>query len=94
MSAGTEYAPKQRHRTRGAGQGMAQEIGSAAAVRRIPNFDELPVKEGAPPESSWGVFGDDDGIGCLNFLTPDGVVEAARLIQTVRGAGYRFSTQG
>jgi kynurenine formamidase len=51
-------------------------------ANQIPKFDELPVKQGAPPESSWGVFGDDDGIGCLNFLTSEGVVEAARLIQT------------
>jgi kynurenine formamidase len=51
-------------------------------MKQIPKFDDLPVKEGAPPESSWGVFGDDDGIGCLNFLTPAGVVDAARLVQT------------
>ena len=48
---------------------------------KIPNFDQLPVKKGAPPESSWGVFGDDDQMGCLNFLTPQGVVEAAGLVQ-------------
>jgi len=48
---------------------------------KIPSFDQLPVKKGAPPESSWGVFGDDDEFGCLNFLTPQGVVEAARLVQ-------------
>jgi|SRR5579872_34482 len=48
---------------------------------KIPSFDQLPVKKGAPPESSWGVFGDDDPFGCLNFLTPQGVVEAARLVQ-------------
>ena len=48
----------------------------------IPRFDQLPVKQGAPPESSWGVFGDDDQFGCLNFLTPQGVVDAARLVQT------------
>ena len=48
---------------------------------RIPSFDQLPVKEDAPPESSWGVFGDDDQVGCLNFLTPQGVVDAARLVQ-------------
>jgi kynurenine formamidase len=47
----------------------------------IPLFDALPVKDGAPAESSWGVFGDDDGIGCLNFLTPEGVVAAARLVR-------------
>jgi kynurenine formamidase len=49
---------------------------------KIPRFDQLPVKQGAPPESSWGVFGDDDQFGCLNFLTPQGVVDAARLVQT------------
>ncbi len=51
-------------------------------MNQIPKFDELPLGEGAPPESSWGVFGEDDGIGCLNFLTPAGVVDAARLVQT------------
>ena len=50
----------------------------------IPRFAELPVKADAPPESSWGVFGDDDQIGCLNFLTTDGVIEAARLVRTGR----------
>src|SRR5579863_4104510 len=49
---------------------------------KLPSFDQLPIKKGAPPESSWGVFGDDDQFGCLNFLTPAGVVEAARLVQT------------
>jgi kynurenine formamidase len=48
---------------------------------KIPSFDQLPVKQGAPPESSWGVFGDDDQLGCLNFLTPQGVIDAARLVQ-------------
>jgi len=51
-------------------------------LNQIPPFDELPVTKGAPAESSWGVFGDDDALGCLNFLTPAGVVEAARLVQT------------
>jgi kynurenine formamidase len=51
-------------------------------MNQIPHFDELPATPGAPPESTWGVFGSDDGIGCLNFLTPAGVVEAARLVQT------------
>jgi kynurenine formamidase len=48
---------------------------------KIPSFDQLPVKKDAPPESSWGVFGDDDQLGCLNFLTPQGVVDAAHLVQ-------------
>lgn len=49
--------------------------------QRIPTFDQLPAQKGAPPESSWGVFGDDYALGCLNFLTPAGVVDAARLVQ-------------
>lgn len=51
-------------------------------MSKIPKFDDLPESPSAPPESSWGVFGDGDGIGCLNFLTPDRVVEAARLVQS------------
>ncbi len=49
--------------------------------KTIPTFDQLPVRKGAPPESSWGVF-EDEALGCLNFLTPAGVVEAARLVQS------------
>lgn len=55
---------------------------------KLPAFSELPVKEGAPADSSWGVWGDDDGIGTLNLLTPEGVVEAAQLVQ--RGAVFRL----
>lgn len=47
----------------------------------IPSFDQLPVRKDAPPESAWGLFGDNDALGCLNFLTADGVIEAARLVQ-------------
>ena len=47
---------------------------------KLPNYHQLPVKPGAPPGSSWGVFGENDELGCLNFLTPEGLVDAARLI--------------
>ncbi len=50
-------------------------------MNQIPKFDQLPVREGLPAESTWGVFGDQDGIGCLNFLTPERIVEAAKLVQ-------------
>ncbi|HJT86967.1 MAG TPA: cyclase family protein [Bryobacteraceae bacterium] len=49
--------------------------------KQIPAFDELPVREDAPADSSWGVFGE-EALGCLNFLTAEGVVEAARLVQS------------
>ena len=58
---------------------------------RIPRFSELPVKKGAPEDSSWGVFGDDDELGCLNFLTTDAIVEAARLVQ--KGKVFRLDTR-
>lgn len=50
----------------------------------MPLFEELPIREGLPPESAWGVFGDQDDLGTLNWLTPAGVIEAARLVQTGR----------
>ena len=52
-----------------------------AVVNKIPAFHELPVRQDAPPESSWGVFGENDALGCLNFLTPAGIVEAAQLVR-------------
>ena len=51
-------------------------------LNSIPSFDELPVHKDAPADSSWGVFGDEDALGCLNFLTPAGVVDAAQLVRT------------
>ena len=59
-------------------------------LTKIPTFDQLPVRAGAPPESSWGVF-EDEALGCLNFLTPAGVVEAARLVQS--GKVFRLDTK-
>src|SRR5579885_604159 len=58
--------------------------------KKLPKFKNLPVKEGAPAESSWGVFGDDDELGCLNFLTPKGVIDAARLVR--KGRVFRLDT--
>jgi kynurenine formamidase len=50
--------------------------------QRLPKFAQLPVTEGAPPDSSWGVFGERYALGCLNFLSPERIVEAARLVQS------------
>lgn len=55
---------------------------------KIPKFSQLPIKPEYPPQSTWGVFGKDDEVGCLNFLTPKGVVEAARLIR--KGKVFRL----
>jgi kynurenine formamidase len=51
---------------------------------RIPRYEDLPITPDAPPASSWGVFGRDDQLGTLNFLTPERRAAAARLVQTGR----------
>jgi kynurenine formamidase len=50
----------------------------------LPSYEQLPVQEGAPPGSSWGVWGEGDVFGCLNLLTPERVQEAAGLIRQGR----------
>jgi len=49
---------------------------------KIPTFNELPIRKDLPADCSWGVFGDNDPFGCLNFLTAEGVVEAAGLVKS------------
>src|SRR5262249_49021116 len=64
----------------------AEDATSGAATRQgeWPRFAELPVRPGAPPGSSWGVFGDDDEIGTLNFIGPEQVLAAAALVRKGR----------
>src|SRR6266508_931215 len=50
-------------------------------VTNLPSYSKLPVKDGAPEGSAWGLFGDDDQLGCLNLLTPERVVAAAKLVR-------------
>lgn len=47
----------------------------------LPSYRELPIREGLPPKSAWGLFGDDDQLGTLNLLTPERVCQAARLVR-------------
>lgn len=44
----------------------------------IPSFDDLPLREGDPHHSAWGLYGADDELGTLNRLTNERVVAAAR----------------
>jgi kynurenine formamidase len=48
----------------------------------LPAYDDLPIRPGLPAGSSWGLWGDDDTLGCLNLLTPDRVARAATLVQS------------
>ena len=47
----------------------------------LPSYDDLPVRPGLPPGSSWEVWGEGDVFGCLNLLTPERVVRAAGLVR-------------
>lgn len=46
-------------------------------VRDIPYYDELPVIEATGEHHSWDVFGRDDQIGTLNFISPEAIATAA-----------------
>ncbi|HSV78742.1 MAG TPA: cyclase family protein [Ramlibacter sp.] len=46
----------------------------------IPLYADLPTIDGE--RHAWGVFGPDDEFGCLNFLNPAAVSNAARLVET------------
>jgi hypothetical protein len=48
----------------------------------IPPFSELPLRNGDPPYSAWGLYGSDDERGTLNRLTKDIVLQAKEEIQT------------
>ncbi|KAI5924727.1 hypothetical protein F4810DRAFT_663092 [Camillea tinctor] len=44
----------------------------------VPDFDALPLREGDPPYSAWGLYGADDELGTLNRLTDERVAAAAQ----------------
>src|SRR3954452_23930703 len=53
---------------------------------RVPTYAQLPIQPDAPPKSAWGVFGRDDQVGTLNFLTDDRRLAAIREVR--RGAVF------
>lgn len=55
----------------------------------MPNYDELATAE--PAGSSWTFFGADDQLGTINFLTPQRVAAAARLVRTGRRFGLDYA---
>ena len=50
----------------------------------VPTYRELLAREDGPPGSSWGVFGPDDQLGTLNFITADVTARAAGLVPAGR----------
>ncbi len=81
-SKAAQLKPKPKARKVGA-------VGAPKAARapKLPRYDELPVRQGAPKGAAWGVFGDADELGTINLLTPQSVLKAAAEIR----AGKVFS---
>lgn len=71
------------------GDGAQVQGRGAGDGSRLPSFDELPVRDGLPAGSSWGVWGEGDRFGCLNLLTPERAVRAAGLVR--RGAVFALN---
>ena len=61
----------------------------AIDLNNLPSYDQLPVKAGAPKGSAWGLFGDDDQLGCLNLITAEKTAEAAGLVR--KGAVFSLN---
>jgi len=47
----------------------------------LPSYAELSSRSDAPKGSNWGLFGKDDQLGTINFLTPERVRDAARCVR-------------
>lgn len=47
----------------------------------MPRYEELPMMEGTSERHCWGVFGDDDELGCLNFITSTKVAQACASVR-------------
>jgi hypothetical protein len=46
----------------------------------LPAFNTLPLQEGEPPNSAWGLWGDskDTSLGSLNYLTDELVLRTTK----------------
>jgi hypothetical protein len=60
---------------------MALNGVSGSSKLVIPRYEELTQRDGAPNCSAWGIFGDDDELGTVNFISTDSVVQATRLVE-------------
>lgn len=50
---------------------------------KLPSFDELPIDPKYPPQTAWGVWGEDDNLGTLNLLTEERVAKVITKIQKI-----------
>jgi hypothetical protein len=48
------------------------------AVKVLPALGDLPLNKGDPPNSAWGLWGKDDELGPLNYLTDELVLKTIK----------------
>jgi LacI family transcriptional regulator len=77
---------------RGSGE-IRNEKNMADRLTTIPSYRQLPITPGLPTGSSWGVFGEDDERGAVNFITPDRVRQAARLVKSGETFGLSWDVE-
>lgn len=67
----------------GAGEitAMLRDIAAAYSDTGRPSYADLPVHERTGARHAWEVFGPDDQLGTLNWLTPDAVAAAIRTVR-------------
>jgi hypothetical protein len=63
---------------------------TARAINPLPALDSLPLHQNDPPNSAWGLWGPEDNLGALNYLTDKAVLEAIKdEVQTGERAGLK-----
>jgi hypothetical protein len=55
-----------------------------------PNFDDLPLRQGDPKCSAWGLWGKDDELGTLNLITDDVRIAAASEVKLGRAINLKY----
>jgi hypothetical protein len=68
----------------------ARGPGTLAAMS-LPDYAHLPIDPAFPAGSSWGVWGQGDRLGCLNLLTPAGVLAGAACVR--KGAVFALNLE-
>ncbi|HEX2171294.1 MAG TPA: cyclase family protein, partial [Dehalococcoidia bacterium] len=47
----------------------------------VPRYEDLPLIEQTGERHAWDVFGREDNVGALNFVGPEQIIKAARLVR-------------
>ncbi|CCG81707.1 Putative uncharacterized protein [Taphrina deformans PYCC 5710] len=72
---------KSLHGTNTRSNSTAMTTLNAKMIMDSVDFNDLPIDKSHPHHSAW-LWGPDDGLGTLNYLTPEIVVQAAREIRS------------